>query len=73
VDEGALLVGSPERSNPCGQWVPCLSSRFAALGDVQLPIAAREPIRDLQLPEDISEGDRKISAGSDAPKKRRRA
>jgi plasmid stability protein len=47
--------------------------RFAALGDVQLPIAAREPVRDLQWPEDVTEGDRKRSAKSDATKKRRRA
>ncbi len=30
--------------------------RFAKLGDVQLPIAAREPIRDLELPADVAAG-----------------
>ena len=30
--------------------------RFAKLGDVQLPIAAREPIRDLEMPMDVAVG-----------------
>jgi plasmid stability protein len=30
--------------------------RFAKLGDVQLPIAAREPIRDLEMPADVAVG-----------------
>ena len=28
--------------------------RFAKLGDVQLPIAAREPVRDLEMPADVA-------------------
>ena len=27
--------------------------RFAGLGDVRLPVAAREPVRDLEMPEDV--------------------
>jgi plasmid stability protein len=30
--------------------------RFAKLGDVQLPIAAREPIRELEMPADVAVG-----------------
>jgi len=30
--------------------------RFAKLGDVQLPIAAREPVRDLEMPADVVVG-----------------
>jgi plasmid stability protein len=33
-----------------------IQRRFAKLGDVQLPIAAREPIRDLELPADVAVG-----------------
>jgi len=29
--------------------------RFAKLGDVQLPIAAREPIRDIEMPADVAD------------------
>lgn len=35
--------------------------RFAKLGDVQLLIAAREPIRDLELPADVAVGRAKRS------------
>jgi plasmid stability protein len=46
--------------------------RFAKLGDVQLPIAAREPVRYLELPEDAPRNGTAASTKGGATKARRR-
>jgi len=46
--------------------------RFAKLGDVQLPIAAREPIRYHEMPEDVPTKDIAASTKASATKARRR-
>ena len=45
--------------------------RFAKLGDVQLPIAAREPVRHLEMPEDVPANGVAASAKPSATKARR--
>jgi antitoxin FitA len=46
--------------------------RFAKLGDVQLPIAAREPVRYLEVPEDVAANRAEDSTKGGATKARRR-
>ena len=46
--------------------------RFAKLGDVQFPIAAREPVRHLEMPEDIPVNGAPASTKAAATKARRR-
>ena len=46
--------------------------RFAKLGDVQLPIAAREPVRYLEMPEDVPANGVAASTKASAAKARRR-
>ncbi len=50
----------------------CIRRRFAKLGDVQLPIAAREPIHYLEMPEGIPANGAATSIKADATKARRR-
>ncbi len=47
--------------------------RFAKLGDVQLPIAAREPVRYLEMPADVPAHSAAASTKASATKARRRA
>ena len=46
--------------------------RFAKLGDVQLPIAAREPVRYPEIPEDVPANGAAASTKASATKPRRR-
>lgn len=46
--------------------------RFAKLGDVQLPIAPREPVRSLAMPEDVPANGAAASTKARALKARRR-
>ena len=46
--------------------------RFAKLGDVQLPIAAREPVRYLEMPADVPANSAVASTKASATKARRR-
>jgi plasmid stability protein len=46
--------------------------RFAKLGDVQIPIAAREPVRYLEMPADVRAKDGATSTTVEAAKARRR-
>ena len=46
--------------------------RFAKLGDVQLPIAAREPVRHLDMPEDAPANGAADSTKTSATEARRR-
>jgi hypothetical protein len=46
--------------------------RFAKLGDVQLPIAAREPVRYLEMPGDVPATGATASTKASATKARRR-
>lgn len=46
--------------------------RFAELGDVQLPVAAREPVRTLEMPEDVPADGVATSTKAIATKARRR-
>ena len=46
--------------------------RFAKLGDVQLPIAAREPVRYLDMPEDAPANGAAASTKTNPTKTRRR-
>jgi plasmid stability protein len=46
--------------------------RFAKLGDVQLPIAVREPVRDFEMPEDVPMGGTDPSGKASAAKAKRR-
>ena len=46
--------------------------RFAKLGDVQLPIAAREPVRYLEMPADVPANSAAASTKASATKARRR-
>jgi len=46
--------------------------RFAKLGDVQIPIVAREPVRYLEIPEDVPAHGAAASSRNRATKSRRR-
>jgi antitoxin FitA len=50
----------------------CIRNRFAKLGDVQLPIAAREPVHYLEIPEDVPANGAAASTKSTSTKARRR-
>lgn len=50
----------------------CIRLRFAKLGDVQLPIAAREPVRYLEMAADVPANGAAASTKASATKARRR-
>ena len=66
---GAVLNESEPASTNLAERV---RRRFANLGDVQLPIAAREAVRYLKMPDDVSANRAAASAKANATKARRR-
>lgn len=67
---GAAL-NEPEPS--AGSLAERIRRRFVKLGDVQLPIAVREPVRSLEMPDDMPSNRAAAPAGAGARKARRRA
>ena len=66
---GAVLNESEPASTNLAERV---RRRFANLGDVQLPIAAREAVRYLDMPEDVPANRAAASTKANATKARRR-
>ena len=63
-----LNVSEPASTNLAER----IRRRFAKLGDVQLPIAAREPVRYLEMPEGVPANGGAASTKVSAAKARRR-
>jgi antitoxin FitA len=49
-----LRAALDESQTPSTDLAERIRRRFAKLGDVKLPIAAREPVRDPEMPDDVS-------------------
>jgi antitoxin FitA len=49
-----LRAALDESQAPSTNLAECIRRRFAKLGDVQLRIATREPVRDLEISEEVS-------------------
>ena len=67
-----LRAALNESEPPAADLAQRIRRRFAKLGDVRIPIAAREPVRDLGMPDDVRANDAGASTGAGAKRAPRR-
>lgn len=68
-----LRAALDESQAPSTNLAECIRRRFAKLGDVQLRIATREPVRDLEISEEVSVNGATASSKAGAKKAMGRA
>jgi plasmid stability protein len=66
-----LRTALNEPVRPSADLAERIRRRFAKLGDVRIPIAAREPVREIELPDIVAARASSARAGARKPGRRR--